>query len=130
MRKVFDPKKWLVTQKSHQPLYPQKQTARHIQLEHGCTVENLIKTIENRGVDLTVGYENWRNIAFALASEFGESGRWYFHSLSRFNSDYNSSECDRQYSNCLKSGGNGITIATLFWMAKNSGIIFNNKNND
>jgi len=41
-------------------------------------------------------------LALRLADALGEAGRDYFHRVSRFNSQYNNSECDKQYDNCLK----------------------------
>jgi hypothetical protein len=53
-------------------------------------------------------------IGFALASEFGENGRKYFHEISQVYYAYSSEETDVQYSNCLKYNNNKITIGTLF----------------
>lgn len=81
-------------------------------------VERLVAAVEAKGVDLTADYERWRNIGFALTDGLGESGRDYFHRLSRFYSGYDEEEADKQYDNCLRSHGSGITLATLFQYAK------------
>ena len=47
-------------------------------------VERLVAAVEAKGVDLTADYERWRNIGFALTDALGESGRDFFHRLSRF----------------------------------------------
>jgi predicted P-loop ATPase len=84
--------------------------------------EMIINEITTRQIDLTEDYNDWLRVGFALADKFGENGRGYFHLLSQFNSKYDSSFCDRQYSNCLRAGKYGVTIATVYYMAKNAGI--------
>ena len=85
-------------------------------------VAALVAEIEQRGIDITQRYENWRNIGFALAEGMGNQGRGYFHSLSRLNPDYDEAECDKQYDACLNARGSGITINSLFHAAKEAGI--------
>ena len=85
-------------------------------------VQQVVQALTRRGIDITVGYANWRNLAFALADGLGESGRSYFHELSRLNADYNYTECDKQYTACLHGRGSGITIKTFFAMAKEGGV--------
>jgi len=85
-------------------------------------IEKVVKMIIETNRDITSGYENWRNLGFALAHEMGEGGRQMYHDLSRMNSQYTPKECDKQYDACLRSNGNGITIASFFHMAKEAGI--------
>lgn len=90
-------------------------------------VDALISKVEEHRIDLTASYADWVNIGFALSDEFGESGRDFFRRLSRFYSGYNESECDKQYDNCLRGKGVGITIGTLFYLAKKSSILVTHK---
>jgi len=85
-------------------------------------IELVTQRIEEAGIDLTADYGDWLRIGFALADAIGESGRSYFHRLSRFYPSYNQQECDRQYDNCLRSTGHGVTIRTFFQLAKDHGI--------
>ena len=64
----------------------------------------------------------WQRVGFALASELGEDGRRLFHRLSRHYPKYRQKEANRQYDQCLKGHGSGVTIATLFGMAKDAGV--------
>ncbi len=91
-------------------------------------IRAIVNRIEASGVDITDGYNNWLEIGFALSCELGESGRIYFHRLSSRNPGYRPDECDKQYTNCLKSHGNGITIRTLFQKAKEAGITIKSSN--
>jgi len=81
-------------------------------------VEQLIGKIRHSKTDITEGYDNWLKIGFALAEEFGESGRNYFHAVSQYHSEYDSAECDKQFTNCMKANGRGITIASFFGICK------------
>ncbi len=62
-------------------------------------------------------------LVLLLAGEFGEAGRWYFHDISSLYPDYNKAESDRKYTECLKSDTGRTDIGTLFYLAKNEGII-------
>ena len=66
-------------------------------------VEVIITRIEAAHTDITANYSDWRDIGFALADEFGESGREYYHRVSRFYPNYSSTDCNKQYDQCLKA---------------------------
>lgn len=74
------------------------------------------------GADITVGYDQWLRLGFALADGLGEQGRDVYHRLSALNADYIFKECNRQYDQCLRGHGNGIHIATFFHMARKAGV--------
>ncbi len=86
-------------------------------------LNQLMEQIEGRRLDLTSNYEDWLKIGFALESELGEAGRSYFHQISRFNPHYSPEICNEQYNKCLRSPNSGISIKTLFYLAKQNGII-------
>ncbi len=85
-------------------------------------IETVIQRIESAQTDITAGYENWRDLGFALSDELGEYGRDYFHRISRLNPGYDQAEADKQYDKCLRAHGTGVTIKTFFQKAKESGI--------
>ena len=87
-------------------------------------VETLIQEIQSRRIDITAGYDEWLRIGFAIADEFGESGREYFHAISQYHSEYSERETDRQYTNCIQARGSGVTIATFFHVCRQYGIEF------
>ncbi|MBK7652264.1 MAG: PriCT-2 domain-containing protein [Flammeovirgaceae bacterium] len=76
-------------------------------------VEKIIRQIEANQIDIATAYSDWRDIGFAFADAFNESGRDYFHRVSSFYADSFSSECDKQFNTCLKSKGQGITLKTF-----------------
>ena len=117
-KKNFNPADWL------QKPIPQPELKKEVipVPANNTEVESLIAQIEQQHLDITAGYNNWRDIGFAFADAFGEQGREYFHRVSCFNEGYSHAECDQQYSNCLKSHGSGITLKSFFFMAKQAGL--------
>ena len=85
-------------------------------------VEALITALRNSGTDITADYNDWLKVGFALAGEFGEGGRGYFHEISSLYPGYDQAESDTKYSGCLKSDSGRTDISTLFYLAKNHGL--------
>lgn len=92
--------------------------------------DNVIRQMVEQGISCVEDYRDWRDIGFGLADQFGEAGRPYFHSLSSCSQKYEPSMCDRQYTHCLRGNGKAgakITIATIYWHAKQAGIQINSE---
>lgn len=143
MKKDFDPSEWL--EKNNQvasapessqfsegsaPIRPISHI-RHIRHISPITsledkIEQLVCSIESSCTDIAPDYASWRDLGFALADALGESGRSYFHRLSRFYTGYDEREADKQFTACLRSHGSGITINTLFHLAKQAGVLVRN----
>lgn len=115
-RKQFNPDYWL-----HKSKQPDAQPIQQPQ-DSADDIEIIIQRIEGTGVDITDTYENWLNLGFALSEHFGEAGRGLYHRLSRFHPEYDPVQTDKQYDHCLHAGGTGVTIKTLFQLAKEHGI--------
>ena len=121
-KKQFIVEDWL-NQPAPAPETTKRATSAHIpQTSVQEDIEIIIQRIEAAHTDITAGYSNWLDLGFALSEELGEAGRDYFHRISRFNPDYDHAETDKQFNNCLKSGGSGVTIKTFFQKAKDAGI--------
>ena len=101
------------------------KTTSFTQIPHDleADVEQLVRQVEAVQLDLTANHGDWVKVGFALAHDLGEQGRSYFHRLCRFYPDYQVTVCDKQYDACLRGKGNGVTIASLFYMAKEAGIM-------
>ncbi len=84
----------------------------------------IVKAIINSGKLLSSddSYDTWVRIGFALANEFGEGGRPYFHELSRISPKYDPADCDRKFDNCLKTNRGDVTFATIVQMAKDASV--------
>jgi len=88
-------------------------------------VTALIDEIENTVTDITGNYQQWFQIGCALANEFGEAGREFFHRVSGYSDLYENDTTDRQFTACLKgvNSSTPISINTLFHFAKQNGVI-------
>lgn len=106
---------------------PARKTAIPIHTGENDLVQ-LIREIENRGIDITQGYKPWFEVGCAIANELGEAGRAYFHNLSQYNHDYKAGACDRQFTACLRHPGN-FTKATIFEYAKQYGVVLKQTSN-
>ncbi len=122
MTKIFDPKKWL-----QESVPEEKTTIARNELPTTIyeEVDEVIKRLEEKRMDITSDYKDWINIGFALSEEFGENGREFFHRVSRMYSKYDEKETDSQYSSCLKSKKTGVTIKSFFYKAKDAEIDIN-----
>lgn len=85
-------------------------------------VEIVIQRLEAGHIDITSGYDNWRDIGFAFADEFRENGRDYFHRVSRFHPDYDERNTDEQYDKCLRAHRTGVTLNTFFYKAREAAV--------
>ncbi len=106
--------------------WEQKPVEKPTAEKHG-DIDVIVGRIEEAGVDITGTYQAWLSVGFALADELGEAGRPYYHRLSRFYAGYSSAETDKQYDHCLNAKGSGITIKSLYQLAKENGISLNTK---
>jgi len=121
-KKIFNPTDW-------QPTI--QNTTQHVEPSHVAAnddLELIVTRIESASIDIAPSYADWRDLGFALADALGESGRNYYHRLSRFYPSYSQSETDKQYSACLASHGHGVTIKTLYHLAKSVGVDVSVKN--
>lgn len=83
----------------------------------------IIEQIVDRRIDITGNYPQWLKCCFALCDKLGEGGRSYFHVISQYSALYDTKIADKQYDNCLKSGKSGVTIASFYYLAKESGVV-------
>lgn len=114
----FKPQDWL----NNQSLAPNSVIANNGNNSQLNDIEDVVSRIEASAIDLTSNYADWRDLGFALADALGESGRSYYQRISRFYPNYAASETDKQFDACLKAKGHGITIRTLFHLAKQAGV--------
>ncbi len=124
-KKKFEVQDWL-DQPLQQSIDPESKEVKtltaKIVKDDVTEIEEIIQQIETKQIDIATAYSDWRNIGFALADSFAEAGRDYFHRISKFYNAYSSAECDLQYNKCLQSNGQGISLKTFFYHAKQAGI--------
>jgi hypothetical protein len=85
-------------------------------------VEELIQLIEQLKIDVTDDYNDWLKIGFALAKEFGESGRSFMHRISQFSPKYYKETTNRKFDDWLKTENIRTNIATLFYICTAHGV--------
>lgn len=115
--KTFNPFEWLDPTPK-----PCSISMKYGQSDMYTNIEEITQQIESANIDIAPSYAEWRDLGFALADALGEDGRRYYHRLSRFYPNYSSDETDKQFNACLNAHGHGITIRTLFHLAKQAGI--------
>lgn len=79
-------------------------------------VIKIITQLNSKGIDITENYQEWFQIACAIANEFGEGGRDMFSLVSQNNPSYHPDIADKMFSECLQRGY-PITIGTFFHLA-------------
>ncbi len=114
-KKIFNPQDWLNNQTTIEPQHSVAQTEEN-------EIETITQRIEATATDIAPNYSDWCDLGFALADALGENGRTYYQRLSRFYPNYSAAETDKQFNACLKAHGHGVTIKTLFHLAKQAGI--------
>lgn len=124
-KKIFSAQEW---ENVRSDALPSKQYTTERQISYSIynnvddDVNRVVGEIENIHIDIAPSYNDWVNLGFAIADGCGESGRAYFHRLSKLHHDYQYAKADKQYTYCLQGKRKGITIATFFYMAELVGI--------
>jgi hypothetical protein len=109
---------------------PPKKVKRTFKGSNGLNekdkMEQYINEINLRQLDIAPDYESYLKLGFALANEYKEGGRKYFQAICSQSSKYNENNTDTQFTNCLKAKGEGISIATFYYLCKQAGLIIKN----
>ena len=122
-KKAFNPADFLHKEEAASSAPRQASSSTFIPTNDvAADIQALVEQIEASGTDITTGYDNWRDIGFALVDALGEDGRDFYHRISRFHPKYTSADTDKQYTACLRAGRDGITSRTLFFIAQQHGI--------
>ena len=122
-KKAFNPADFLHKEEAASSAPRQASSSTFIPTNDvAADIQALVEQIEASGTDITAGYDNWRDIGFALVDALGEDGREFYHRISRFHPKYTSADTDTQYTACLRAGRDGITSRTLFYIAQQHGI--------
>jgi hypothetical protein len=110
-------------------IYERKKEAPEYNRAYGSNTDNdierLISEIQGRRIDITGNYRQWLEIGAAIAGEYRETGRGYFHAVSQYSGKYDRKATDRKYTDCMKM--RNFNISTLFYYAKQYGIMIHQK---
>lgn len=84
--------------------------------------EEIYKNVIGRNINICEEYSDWLKVCFALAEQFGEAGRAYFHGVSSCSPKYKWERTDKQFSYCLKAKGSGVNISSFYYLCKIHGV--------
>jgi len=126
--KQFNPEAWLTKDEPASQNTSRTTQSNSPQVSMNDDFEIITQRIESAHIDITAGYDNWRDLGFALVDGLGENGRDYYHRISRLNAGYDQQECDKQYDKCMRAHGTGVSYRTFFQKAKEFGISISTDN--
>ena len=99
---------------------PKQRDLRSLHLE--SNFERILRDLDR---DITGGYQQWRDIGFAIASEYGEGGEHYFQHISSFAPSYDHDTTAKHYRHFCRqtpTGANQIRIGTFYYYARQAGV--------
>ena len=82
----------------------------------------LTEAVRNAGADIAPSYQEYIQLAFAVATDCGEAGRADFLALCSLSPKYDRQAADKLFSNALKTGRNDVHIGTAFHLAELCGV--------
>lgn len=110
---------------NHQSLSANKTANKQAIASNSDSVklDALCEWVSQTGTDITDKYNEWQNIAFGLATAFGEDGRKAFHIISRNHAEYDATKCDAKYTDAMKTGRSLVEFGTVIQKAQKQGFI-------
>ena len=85
-------------------------------------LDYLVDVIRSSGIDIAPTYDEYTNLAFAIATDYGEAGRWAFHAICQLSQKYNETNANKMYSGAIASNHGIKHIASAFYLAKQAGV--------
>jgi hypothetical protein len=113
-------KPFALLEEQHPDRY-QPRAAPRAQSSEAEKVEAILQQAEAGRLDITGGYGNWFALGCALANEFGEMGREFFHRISQYHTEYSAGKTDTQFTACLKNRYR-YSLGTFFELAQQHGL--------
>jgi len=120
---TYDPYLWLNPQKTTLwTKYPKETVIKRLPdfVHTAGDFDYVMKQITGRQVNICESYDDYLKVGLALASQFQENGRQYFHDLCQFSNKYKFKVVEKQYNYCLKahSDGKRVGISSFYYLAK------------
>ena len=85
-------------------------------------LDYLVDVIRSSGIDIAPTYDEYTSLAFAIATDYGEAGRWAFHAICKLSQKYNETNANKMYSGAIASNHGIKHIASAFYLAKQAGV--------
>lgn len=87
------------------------------------SLRRLTEAVETASTDIAPTYNEYVQLAFAIATDCGEAGREHFHRLCRISSKYQREHADRIFSNALTTKHGDVHLGTAFHLAEVAGVV-------
>lgn len=91
-------------------------------MESLSSLHLLAEAVRNAGANIAPTYQEYIQLAFAIANDCGEAGRSDFLNLCSLSPKYDQRAADQLFSNALKTGHNDVHIGTAFHLAELCGV--------
>ena len=85
-------------------------------------LDYLVDVIRSSGIDIAPTYDEYTNLAFAIATDYGEAGRWHGKPICQLSQKYNETHANKMYSGAIASNHGIKHIASAFYLAKQAGV--------
>ena len=82
----------------------------------------LTEAVEAAGADIAPTYLEYVQLSFAIATDYGEAGREFFHRLCRVSPKYQREHAERVFSNALHTQRGEVHLGTAFHLAEATGV--------
>ena len=82
----------------------------------------LTEAVRDAGADIAPTYQEYIQLAFAIATDCGEVGRQDFLTLCSLSPKYDRRAADKLFSNALRNGRNNVHLGTAFHLAELCGV--------
>ena len=84
---------------NHSPIISNQSSV----ISESSDLDYLVEVICASGIDIAPTYDEDTNLAFAIATDYGEAGRWAFHAICKLSQKYNETHADKIYSGAIVS---------------------------
>jgi hypothetical protein len=85
-------------------------------------LERLCILVEEAGVDIAPNFDQYTDMAFAIANSVGEAGRNCFHRLCSLCPKYQNEKADKLFSDAIAKGKGANGLGTVFYLAEQAGV--------
>jgi hypothetical protein len=85
-------------------------------------LERLCILVEEAGVDIAPNFDQYTDMAFAIANALGEAGRNCFHRLCALCPKYQPVKADKLFTDAIAKGRGANGLGTVFYLAEQAGI--------
>lgn len=87
-------------------------------------LEWMTECITEQRVDIAFDHRDYLLLTYAIANDCGEAGRALFHRITSISTKYDCENNDKLYTQTLRTGRNGNTLGTVYYLAVQAGVKF------